>query len=216
MRKALWILALLVLLAGCSAGETVEPAADGDVTVSESPAPAADEGAAAEAEAEPVYAGNETGNAELDAAVYELLLELCPPEADAADNLAAVYGWVCDEITYRAGTTDVSGGFTDELTQELALEGLSKRKGNCDTEAAIMAVLLERLGYDCQILQGQFQREDGQWVDHAWVLAQVDGEALHFDPLYGRYYADDPMDYFMQPDDAMTATHRWDAAADAA
>lgn len=51
----------------------------------------------------------ETGKAELDEQVRVLLEELCDPEAPEEENLAAVYQWVCNEITYRAGTADVSG-----------------------------------------------------------------------------------------------------------
>lgn len=185
MRTLVWTLVLALVLAGCG-GEAA-------------PLP---------------YESNETGNAELDEAVYGVLETLYQPDGTEAENLAAVYGWVSEEIAYRAGTADVSGGFTEELIQELALEGLSKRRGNCDTEAAVMATLLERLGYGCEILQGQFLREDGQWVDHAWVRAEVDGEWLHFDPLYGRYYAEDPADYCMQPDSALEGTHRWEAGED--
>ena len=224
MRKTLWMLtlALMLALSGCG-GESAAPVPEAqtepealtetaETTQTESAAETAEP--AAEIEAAPLpYEGNETGNADLDSQVYALLEELYDPAATEAENLRTVYDWVCQEITYRAGTADVSGGFTEALTQELAADGLAKRKGNCDTEAAVMAVLLRRLGYDCEILQGQFQREDGQWVDHAWVLAQVDGEALHFDPLYGRYYAEDPADYFMQPDSALAETHQWDAAA---
>ena len=222
MKRLLILLMLLCLmLTGCAgdsapaeSGTGREPDASGaaDETAAPSEPPGPDEpDSPAESEPRP-YEGNETGNAELDAQVLALLDELYVP--DAGEMLAAVYDWVCNEITYRAGTTDVSGGFTDELTQELALDGLLKRKGNCDTEAALMAVLLSRLGYSCEIVQGQFLRDDGQWVDHAWVIAQVDGAEYHFDPLYGRYYAGgDPRAYFMQPAAALEPTHTWEQSA---
>lgn len=209
MKNWIWVVALLLLLGGC-AGEAAQPADGGAASAQTEETPVPAEPDAPQAEAAPAYAGNETGNAELDEAVLQVLEEVCPAEGDAEACLAAAYHWVCDSITYRAGTVDTSGGFTEELTQQLALDGLNKRKGNCDTEAAVMAVLLERLGYDCEILQGQFLREDGQWVDHAWVLADIDGDLLHFDPLYGQHYAEDPMDYFMQPDAALASTHRWE------
>ena len=219
MKKTIWILfVLLVLLTGCSktAAPTPDDGGESDSGTAQAISDVDDVETASQPEAataDPLpYEGNETGNPELDAQVLALLEELYAPEASEEENLSAVYQWVCQEITYRAGTTDVSGGFTEEVIQQLALDGLSKRKGNCDTEAAVMAVLLDRLGYECRILQGQFQREDGQWVDHAWVQAEVDGEQLHFDPLYGRYYAEDPMDFFMQPDSALESTHQWDAA----
>ena len=87
-------------------------------------------------------------------------------------------------------------------------------KGNCDSEAALMAVLLQRLGCEAQVVQGQFLREgddEAIWVDHAWVVAEVEEQYYHFDPLYGRYYTEDRAgDYFMQSDAALEATHTWD------
>lgn len=158
--------------------------------------------------------GEKTGDDALDGQVLTLLEELCDPKASQEENLAAVYDWVCEEIAYRPGTADTSGGFTEALVQELAAEALSKRKGNCDSEAALMAVLLTRMGCPAQVVQGQFQREDGQMVDHAWVVAQVDGTYRHFDPLYGRYYTDDgARDYFLQTDVVLEQTHTWDCSA---
>ncbi len=153
--------------------------------------------------------GGTTGDEALDAQVLELLQELCGPGAAAEENLGAVYDWIAAEIAYRPGTADTSGGFTDELTAELAGELLRKRRGNCDGEAALTAVLLRRMGYECRIVTGQFLREDGAWVDHAWVIARVDGAEYHFDPLYGHFYAENPRDFFLCPDAAMEATHRW-------
>ena len=141
-------------------------------------------------------AGQATGNAELDEAVLALLQELCDPKADLVANLGTVYDFLCTGITYRATLADTSGGFTDELTNSLALELLQKRKGNCDAQAA-------------------FLRADApEPVDHAWVRAVVNGTACWFDPLYGGHFAENPRDYFMADDARMALTHQWDATDD--
>ena len=152
-------------------------------------------------------AGEPTGNAALDEQVLALLQELCDPKADLVTNLGAVYDFLCTGIT--------SGGFTDELTDSLALELLQKRKGNCDAQAALTAVLLRRMGCEAQIVQGTFLRaDDPEPVDHAWVYAVVNGTDCWFDPLYGGHFAENPRDYFMADDSRMALTHQWDAAAD--
>ncbi len=159
-------------------------------------------------------AGERTGVEELDEAVLAVLQEVCDPGADEIENLGAVYDWVCREISYRPGTADTSGGFTGELINELAGELLNKRKGNCDGEAALMAVLLRRMGCDSAVVTGCFVREDGARVDHAWVVAAPPGRTYsHFDPLYGSVYAAEPRDFFMQSDAGMEATHIWDRSA---
>lgn len=155
-----------------------------------------------------------TGVDSLDKAVLDVLREVCDPRAGELENLGAVYDWVCEEISYRPGTADTSGGFTGELVNKLAEELLNKRKGNCDSEAALMAVLLRRMGCESQVVTGQFLRQDGVWVDHAWVAAAPPGRGYsHFDPLYGSMFADDPRDFFMQSDADMETTHRWDRSA---
>lgn len=158
-------------------------------------------------------AGEPTGVESLDAAVLTLLQELCDPKAGLEENLGIVYDWVRDEIAYRAGAEDTSGGFTDELTAALAEAMLSKRRGNCDGEAALMAVLLRRMGCESVVVQGTFTREDGQEVDHAWVIAQVGEVCRHFDPLYERYYTENAdRSCFLGTDADFLTTHSWQQA----
>ena len=159
-------------------------------------------------------AGEPTGNAALDDQVLALLQELCDPKADLVTNLGAVYDFLCTGITYRATLADTSGGFTDELTDSLALELLQKRKGNCDAQAALTAVLLRRMGCEAQIVQGTFLRaDDPEPVDHAWVYALVGGEGVYFDPLYGGSFAERAEDYCMAPAALLKETHQWDENA---
>ncbi len=43
-----------------------------------------------------------------------------------------------------------------------------------------MAVLLRRMGYEAQLVQGTFVREEGaEPVDHVWVYALVGGEGVY-------------------------------------
>ncbi len=161
---------------------------------------------------ETAFDGALTGDAALDGLVLETLQEICGESRTETDSARAVYTWVADGIRYRAGTMELPDGFTDEAVAALAGETLEKRRGDCDGEAALMAVLLRRLGFETVIVEGEFLRDDGsEWVDHAWVIAEIDGKNAHLDPLYGRYYAEDaPLDYFMANDAFMMKTHRWD------
>ena len=158
-------------------------------------------------------AGEKTGDDALDEAVLALLQERCSAQNSEKENLEAVYDFIANDITYRPGTADTSGGFTQELTDELALSLLQKRKGNCDAQAALMAVLLRRMGYSAQIIQGTFVREEGaEPVDHAWVYAVVDGSGCYFDPLYGGSFAENARDYCMASREVLRRTHQWDEA----
>ena len=77
-----------------------------------------------------------------------------------------------------------------------------------------MAVLLRRMGYEAQLVQGTFVREEGaEPVDHAWVYALVGGEGVYFDPLYGGSFAERAEDYCMAPAARLKETHQWDENA---
>ncbi len=152
--------------------------------------------------------GTPTGDAALDESVEALLTEVC----EGSDTpLLPVYDWLLTELKYRAAPGEGVEEFTDEITISLAAEALSKRRCDCDGEAALTAVLLRRMGYDAEIVRGQFLRgEGGEWVDHAWVRATVDGVVCHFDPLYDAHFtAGDTVSCFMASDGDMAATHRW-------
>ena len=159
--------------------------------------------------------GEPTGNEELDAQVLAVLEEVCRKENSAAENAALLYTWTANELKYRASTADTSAGYTDEAVQALALEMLNKRRGACDGEAAVMAVLLDRMGCEATVVEGTFLMEAGtEPVELAWVIAQVDGAYYHFDPLYGRYYAEDRIDDYCMANDALLLhTHQWDQSA---
>ena len=130
--------------------------------------------------------------------------------------LAAVMALGCAACAAKPYTPAGQATGNAELDEAvLALELLQKRKGNCDAQAALTAVLLRRMGCEAQIVQGTFLRADApEPVDHAWVRAVVNGTACWFDPLYGGHFAENPRDYFMADDARMALTHQWDATDD--
>lgn len=158
--------------------------------------------------------GAVTGNEALDEQIQAVLLEVCADKTEESERLEAIYSWMLDSIKYRASAAESPEAFTDEVITALAETSMGKRRTDCDGEAALMAVFLRRMGYDAHVIRGQFVREIGQDpVDHAWVLAEVSGKMLHFDSLYGRFYAEDrAMDYCGAEDALMSKTHTWQDA----
>ena len=70
-------------------------------------------------------AGEATGNAALDDAVLSLLQERCSAKNSEQENLRAVYDFIAHDITYRPGTADTSGGFSQA-------QGKLRRAGGAD------------------------------------------------------------------------------------
>lgn len=84
--------------------------------------------------------------------------------------------------------------------------------GMCEDYAAAFTMLLRGLGLEAEYLPGLTYSLEGQLVDHAWVVAKVDGVWYHLDcqledniSRHGaiRYR------YFMKSDATMAGSHRW-------
>lgn len=62
-----------------------------------------------------------------------------------------------------------------------AYEMMYKRCGNCAHFAALLTVLLTRLGYDCRLIDGVFVNNDGSTYEHKWNYVLVDGQYYWLD-----------------------------------
>jgi len=186
---------------------TVKPSPSTEPTPGQSGQPAGDGKTAA--------IGKLTGNARLDAEVKKVIDQVCDPDKDAEYNLGQVFDWMVKELKYKYVTVDLSNGYTDELVTELAEYIILHRRGSCEHQAALMAVFAMRLGHEAIVVPGEFLSDDKtEWVEHAWVIAEVDGSYYHFDPLYGRNHTGGrPRTFFMKKDADIEAVHRWNREA---
>lgn len=96
-----------------------------------------------------------------------------------------------------------------------AYEMMMTRTGNCAHFSALLSVLLNHLGYDCRLIDGDFINNSGTTVEHKWNYVLVGGKYYWLDvrmdhSLYSSsgtigYY------YFMQPNtNTWAAQHSWD------
>lgn len=156
-----------------------------------------------------------TGNDRLDAEVKKLIDELCDPDKDDEYNLGELFDWMVEELNYKYLTVDLSKGYYDELVYELAEYVILHRRGSCEHQAALMAVFAMRLGHESIVVPGEFLSDDRtEWVEHAWVIANVNGSFYHFDPLFGRNHTGGrPRTFFMKKDVDIEDVHRWDRDA---
>lgn len=156
-------------------------------------------------------AGTKTGNEKLDTAVLEVIENNCQRNALTGDNLLALYTWVSDEIEYQAAGGAGVTIFNDQVITDLAAETMTGRTGDGDDIAALLAVFLRRMGCKADVVKGKFRGDDDlEWVDHAWVVAIVEGGEYHFDPVYDRYFAETgTRSCFMANREHMQQTHIW-------
>lgn len=163
-------------------------------------------------------------------AVYDWIIQNCNRYNwdgtyyfDAEQVTSAVDSYYYDEISDRlaAGTLTLRYDFTDSATSydsnlyiaSFAQEMMYKRTGNCAHYSALLALLLNHLGYDCRLIDGEFVNNDGTTMEHKWNYVLLDGAYYWLDVRIdhsmgahsGKYY------YFLEPSTAVwDKSHNWD------
>ena len=141
----------------------------------------------------------------------EALKSVVKDSMTPVEKAKIAYEWLYWHFKYRAQTVDVSNGYTDELTLELASYYFKYHKGSCEHYAAAQKVLLEELGFEVKYVEGdRIDSGSGQWGEHVWVMINVDGNWYHVDGLFGGNHTAYLQTMFCVPDSAIESTHRWD------
>lgn len=196
--------------------ETADPTEpSGEPTSSPSTTPILTPSPSSSPSPESAAVGELTGNSKLDNAVKDIIDQVASPGNTAEKNLGAVFDWMVKELKYKYVSVDLSEGYTEDLVNELAEYVVLNRRGACEHQAALMAVFIQRLGFESIVVKGDFLSDDGtEWVEHGWALGKIDGSYYHFDPLFGRNHTNGkPRTFFMKKDAEIEHLHRWDRDA---
>ncbi|MCI8525950.1 MAG: hypothetical protein HFF17_08525 [Oscillospiraceae bacterium] len=103
----------------------------------------------------------------------------------------------------------------NDYVASFAYEMMMTRSGNCAHFAALLTVLLNHLGFDCRLIDGQFINRSGSRVEHKWNYVLLDGQYYWLDVRMDHAAFERsgtiPYDYFLVRDTAAWATeHEWD------
>ena len=141
----------------------------------------------------------------------EALSQVVTSNMTEVEKAKISYDWLFFHFKYRAMTVDLSNGYTDELTLELADYYFRYHKGSCEHYAAAQKVLLEELGFEVRYVEGErYDSGAGVWGEHVWVMMNVNGNWYHVDGLFGGNHTAALSSMFCVPDTAIENTHRWD------
>ncbi|MBR7141960.1 MAG: hypothetical protein IKD06_00300 [Clostridia bacterium] len=152
-----------------------------------------------------------TGMETLDSNIGKIFDGIMTDGMTETEKLRAAYDWTIKKMRYKYITVNDKEGYTPQLVYELADYSAKMYNGSCEHYAAMMYVMYQRLGYEAVMVNGEFLDDDGKsWVAHVWIVAKIDGEYYHFDPLYGRNHTNDPGSFFMKKDSQIEHLHRWD------
>ena len=127
------------------------------------------------------------------------------------------------DLTLRidvAGEMGSPDGFTipydsSYYIASFAYQMMMYRVGNCAHYAALLNLLLNHLGYDCRLIDGDFINSNGSKVEHKWNMVLVDGKYYWLDPRmdHSIYESTGKINYtyFMVEDTAQwEKKHEWD------
>lgn len=97
----------------------------------------------------------------------------CAPERDELCEVEALHAYVRDSIRYVRDPHALESLTDPALT-------LARRVGDCDDQAALLAALLESVGYPTRFVIAAFAHP-GAW-DHVWLQVYAAGQWIDADP----------------------------------
>lgn len=148
----------------------------------------------------------------------DLLAELTSSDMDDVQRIAAVYRHLVANTTFAEPIgLDVwrwrgNPAQKPDYVENRAISPILFGIGSCEDYAAALAVLLRRMGYPAMYVAGLTTSVEGDFVDHAWTMVELNGQWYHLDAqLEANVMADNRLTYryFLRDDQTMFADHRW-------
>jgi len=149
---------------------------------------------------------------EMAQAVYD---QIITDTQTQREKIRAVYDYLLEEMTYRSNESNDYNIDSYNKMDEYALAGFENLYGNCFNYASMAASLIDKIGLEFTLIKGEGYSHTAptHFVLHYWIMVNVDGQALHFDPLYEWLYrrVKETKDFFLVNDSKIyDITHRWD------
>lgn len=126
----------------------------------------------------------EQSDPQLDALLDEIIAEIITPDMTDDEKMTAIYYWMIRNLSYR---TDASEAYLTDIYGNIdtyAKRIIERRVGHCYHYASLAALLTEKIGLETILVQGEGHNVDGSFSLHFWIMVKVDGQWLHFDPLF--------------------------------
>lgn len=208
------VLLLCLFLGACDRAETPSDPSTSEAIVSQSEPPTS---SAVQPTAPPRSAGP-SSNAYLNTLIANTIAKFATPDMTEYEKAKAAFDYmiantILDEpIGLDLWRIHEGGEVPLSFVENRSLSVLQCGVGMCEDYAAAFTMLLRGLGLEAQYVPGLTYSLEGHLVDHAWVVAKVDGIWYHLDcqledniSRHGaiRY------SYFMKSDATMASSHRW-------
>ncbi len=124
-----------------------------------------------------------SGNAQIDAAVRQLIFDVTDDTMTQEEKLRACYDAVYSNVYYQPNNTHIPHGApAEDWAEDAMLRLLDRGRGNCYCYAAQMYYIARQLGYkDVRAVSGM-DAPDWYYIDHGWAEITIDGVPYILDP----------------------------------
>lgn len=138
------------------------------------------------------YRSTPEQEAQVDAAVQELLKQLDVSKASDYEKVCAIYDYICENITY-----DWTGYILGDEMIYTAYAALIRKSAVCQGYASLFYRLALELGVDTRVISGSSRKQS-----HGWNIVRLDGKYYNLDCTWDAVNAqnDDPYGYFLRSD----------------
>lgn len=226
-KKQLLALVLAVLLAGCSLPAGPEPpdtqpppppSQTEPEPVPQAPDTQPEEPEQPEAPLSPQWDAEGEPHPYLKQLAEETAAALMTPGMSEYDRAKAAFDYMirntsmAEPIGLELWRVHGGGEEPVSFVEQRALSPLRFRVGMCEDYAAALTLLLRAMGLRAQYVPGLTYSAEGNLVDHAWTMVEIDGTWYHLDCQLEdnisrrgtvRYK------YFLRGDGTLSVSHRW-------
>ena len=159
-----------------------------------------------------------TGQEYIYSLVQETLNKIIEPNMSEYDKAKTVFDYMIENTHLVApvgldlwrirGNDTVLPSYLENRSLSVLLYGL----GMCEDYASTFTLLLRGAGLEAEYVPGLTYSTQGEWVDHSWTVAKIDGVWYHLDSqLEDNVSRHNTIlyRYFMKSDATMIKSHRW-------
>lgn len=131
------------------------------------------------------------------------------------DKIVAVYDYLQKNVKYDEH--ELKANMTSKSKNPFAHNAygaLINRLAVCDGFSAAFCLLVQKLGYNCTVINGKSTIHSSQFTEHAWNVIQVNKKCYHMDVTWdsNKFSKSHVLsyDYFGLSDDEIANSHDWD------
>ena len=154
-------------------------------------------------------------NAELEAKAITIITYIKSGYNDEYSLLIKAYEYLQNNVRYdRQEMLANLRGESKNLYSHNAYGALINGLAVCDGFSSAFALLVQKLGFECMVVNGRSKHRSADSVEHAWNIVQIGNKCCHVDATWDANqfseFGEHSYDYFAFDDKEISCDHDWD------